>query len=384
MFSSGTTGLPKCIVHSVGGTLLQHLKEHQLQSDIKINDRLMYFTTCGWMMWNWMVTGLASGATLVLFDGSPFFPDGNRLANIVAEEKVTHFGTSAKYLDACSKADVTPINTHDLTDLRTILSTGSPLSDAGFDYVYKNWKKDVCLSSIAGGTDILGCFVGGSPTSPVFRGECQKRLLAMNVKVYNDSGKAIQSTRGELVCVSPHPSMPIGFWNDKDNARYKSAYFEKFENVWHQGDFVELTVNKGLKFFGRSDAVLNPGGVRIGTAEIYRIVETMEEVIEGVVIGQNIGDDQRVVLFLRLVENVLFDETLVKKIKQQIRSRATPRHVPAIILKVEDIPRTKSGKIAEIAVRDTVHGYDIKNMASLANPEAIKYFKNIKELNFVT
>ena len=384
MFSSGTTGLPKCIVHSVGGTLLQHLKEHQLQSDIKINDKLMYFTTCGWMMWNWMVTGLASGATLVLFDGSPFFPDGNRLANIVAEEKVTHFGTSAKYLDACSKADVNPISTHDLSDLRTILSTGSPLSDAGFDYVYKNWKKDICLSSIAGGTDILGCFVGGSPTSPVFKGECQKRLLAMNVKVYNDSGKAIQSTRGELVCVSPHPSMPIGFWNDKDNARYKSAYFEKFENVWHQGDFVELTVNKGLKFFGRSDAVLNPGGVRIGTAEIYRIVETMEEVIEGVVIGQNIGDDQRVVLFLRVLDNVLFDETLVKKIKQQIRSRATPRHVPAIILKVEDIPRTKSGKIAEIAVRDTVHGHDIKNMASLANPEAIKYFKNIKELNFVT
>ena len=226
MFSSGTTGLPKCIVHSVGGTLLQHVKEHQLQSDIKMNDRLLYFTTCGWMMWNWMVSGLASGATLVLFDGSPFFPDGNRLANIISEEKVTHFGTSAKYLDACSKADVKPMKTHDLTKLRTILSTGSPLSEVGFDYVYKNWKKDVCLSSIAGGTDILGCFVGGSPTSPVFKGECQKRHLAMNVKVYNDDGKEIQNTRGELVCESPHPSMPIGFWNDKDNVRYKSAYFE--------------------------------------------------------------------------------------------------------------------------------------------------------------
>ncbi|MDB2523976.1 acetoacetate--CoA ligase [Amylibacter sp.] len=384
MFSSGTTGLPKCIVHSVGGTLLQHVKEHQLQSDIKMNDRLLYFTTCGWMMWNWMVSGLASGATLVLFDGSPFFPDGNRLANIISEEKVTHFGTSAKYLDACSKTDVKPMKTHDLTKLRTILSTGSPLSEVGFDYVYKNWKKDVCLSSIAGGTDILGCFVGGSPTSPVFKGECQKRHLAMNVKVYNDDGKEIQNTRGELVCESPHPSMPIGFWNDKDNVRYKSAYFEKFENVWHQGDFVELTANKGLRFFGRSDAVLNPGGVRIGTAEIYRVVEAMEEVIEGVVIGQNIDDDQRVVLFLRIKENVLFNEALVKKIKLEIRAKATPRHVPAVILKVKDIPRTKSGKIAEIAVRDTVHGHNIKNMASLANPEAIEYFKNIKELNVIS
>ena len=383
MFSSGTTGLPKCIVHSVGGTILQHLKEHQLQSDIKANDRLMYFTTCGWMMWNWMVSGLASGATLVLFDGSPFYPDGNRLANIVADEKVTHFGTSAKYLDACAKNNIIPINKYDLSSLRTIFSTGSPLSETGFDYVYKNWKKDVCLSSIAGGTDILGCFVGGSPISPVYRGECQKRLLAMNVKVFDDDGEEVQGIQGELICSSPHPSMPIGFWNDEGKRRYRSAYFEKFQNVWHQGDYVELTHNNGLRFFGRSDAVLNPGGVRIGTAEIYRIVEAMEEVLEGIVIGQNIGDDQRVVLFLRLKETFLLNNTLIKKIKDTIRMKATPRHVPAIILKVDDIPRTKSGKIAEIAVRDTVHGLEIKNLASLANPDSLIYYKDIPELNII-
>ena len=270
-----------------------------------------------------------------------------------------------------------------LSSLRTIFSTGSPLSEAGFDYVYKHWKKDVCLSSIAGGTDILGCFVGGSPISPVYRGECQKRLLAMNVKVFDDDGEEVQGIQGELICSSPHPSMPIGFWNDEGKKRYKSAYFEKFENVWHQGDYVELTHNNGLRFFGRSDAVLNPGGVRIGTAEIYRIVEAMEEVLEGIVIGQNIGDDQRVVLFLRLKETFLLNNTLINKIKDTIRMKATPRHVPAIILKVDDIPRTKSGKIAEIAVRDTVHGLEIKNSASLANPDSLKYYKNIPELNII-
>jgi acetoacetyl-CoA synthetase len=315
-----------------------------------------------------------------LFDGSPFYPDGYRLAEILAGEKVTHFGTSAKYLDACAKADVKPKDSRDLSHLRAILSTGSPLSEAGFEYVYASWKSDVCLSSIAGGTDILGCFVGGSPISSVFRGECQKRLLAMNVQVFDDSGRSIQGAQGELVCTSPHPSMPVGFWKDEGRKKYKSAYFETFENVWHQGDFVELTENKGLRFFGRSDAVLNPGGVRIGTAEIYRIVENMPEVTEGVVIGQVVDDDQRVVLFVRLQGDVQLDDNLIKRIKNAIRADATPRHVPSIILQVADIPRTKSGKIAEIAVRDTVHGKAIKNAASLANPEAIELYKDIPAL----
>jgi acetoacetyl-CoA synthetase len=380
MFSSGTTGLPKCIVHSVGGTLIQHLKELKLQADLKPNDRLMYFTTCGWMMWNWMISGLGCGATLVLFDGSPFYPDGNRLADIAAAEHVTHFGTSAKYLDACSKSGIVPIKTHDLTNLRTLLSTGSPLSDAGFDYVYSAWKKDICLSSIAGGTDILGCFVGGSPISPVYRGECQKRHLGMNVQVFDEHAAPIQGAQGELVCLSPHPSMPIGFWSDEGDARYKAAYFETYENIWHQGDFVELTAHNGLRFYGRSDAVLNPGGVRIGTAEIYRIVENMDEVLEGVVIGQTVEDDQRVVLFVRLAGDAVLDEALTRKIKSLIRANATPRHVPAIILQTLDIPRTKSGKIAEIAVRDTVDGRPVKNTASLANPEALALYENLPDL----
>jgi len=380
MFSSGTTGLPKCIVHSVGGALLQHWKEHKLQTDVKPNDRMLYFTTCGWMMWNWMVSALGAGASVVLFDGSPFYPDGNRLADIVAAEDVTHFGTSAKYLDACAKADVNPIADHDFSNLRAILSTGSPLSDVGFEYVYKSWKTDVCLSSIAGGTDILGCFVGGSPISPVYRGECQKRFLGMNVRVFNSNGQHVSQEQGELVCISPHPSMPVGFWKDEGNARYKSAYFEEYENIWHQGDFVELTQSNGLRFYGRSDAVLNPGGVRIGTAEIYRVVEKLPEVIEGCVIGQMVNDDQRVILFLRLQEGLALTEELTKKVKLAIRENATPRHVPAIILQVDDIPRTKSGKIAEIAVRDTVSGREIKNMASLANPECIALYKDIPSL----
>ena len=384
MFSSGTTGLPKCILHSAGGTLIQHLKEHQLQADIKLNDRLMYFTTCGWMMWNWMVSGLGSGATLVLFDGSPFFPNGNRLADIISAEKVTHFGTSAKYLDACSKAKITPINTHNLSNLRAILSTGSPLSDASFQYVYSKWKQDVCLSSIAGGTDILGCFVGGSPISPVYSGECQKRHLGMNVQVFDDNGTAIQGKQGELVCLSPHPSMPIGFWNDEGRMKYKAAYFEVFNNVWHQGDFVELTANKGLRFYGRSDAVLNPGGVRIGTAEIYRIVENMDEVMEAVVVGQTISNDQRIILFVKLKNDLNLNDALIKKMKITIRSNATPRHVPETILQVKDIPRTKSGKIAEIAVRDTINGHAIKNAASLANPDTIAFFQNIPELEILS
>lgn len=381
MFSSGTTGLPKCIVHSVGGVLLQHLKEHQLHADVQPNDRLMYFTTCGWMMWNWMVSGLGSEATLILFDGSPFYPDGNRLADIVAAEKVTQFGTSAKYIDACLKADIKPNETHDLSALRTILSTGSPLAPEGFDYVYRDWKADVCLSSIAGGTDIVACFVGGSPISPVYRGECQKRHLGMAVQVFDDEGKPSSEAQGELVCTKPHPSQPVGFWKDEGDARYHAAYFAKFENVWHHGDFVQLTQNGGVQFFGRSDAVLNPGGVRIGTAEIYRQVERINDVLEGLVIGQNWENDVRVVLFVRLRDGVSLDDALIKRIKTEIRTNATPRHVPAIIIQVTDIPRTKSGKITEIAVRDIVHGRAVKNTEALANPEALDLFKDLVELS---
>ena len=380
MFSSGTTGLPKCIVHSVGGTLIQHLKEHMLHCDVKPHDRMMYFTTCGWMMWNWMVTALGCDATLVLFDGSPFYPDGNILADIVASEAVTHFGTSAKYIDACSKADVTPIETHDLSALRTILSTGSPLAPEGFDYIYSNWKSDVCLSSIAGGTDIIACFLVGSPISPVYRGECQKRALGLDVQVYDDEGHALQGEPGDLVCAGPHPSMPIGFWNDPDGSRYRAAYFEKFPNVWHHGDWVVLTGTGGMIFYGRSDAVLNPGGVRIGTAEIYRQVERIEEVLEGVVIGQQWDNDVRVILFVKLREGVTLDDDLTKRIKAEIRANTTPRHVPAKVIQVADIPRTKSGKITELAVRDVVHGKAVKNTEALANPEALDLFRDIPEL----
>lgn len=380
MFSSGTTGLPKCIVHGTGGTLLQHLKEHQLQCDLKPHDRLMYFTTCGWMMWNWMVSGLATGATLVLYDGSPFYPDGNRLANIVAAEKVTHFGTSAKYIDACAKADIAPVKTHDLAALRTILSTGSPLAPDGFDYIYRDWKADVCLSSIAGGTDVIGCFVGGNPIGPVLRGQCQKRHLGMDVRVFDGDGNAVVGEPGELVCLSPHPSMPVAFWNDPDGARYHGAYFDRFENVWCHGDWVELTAQGGMVFHGRSDATLNPGGVRIGTAEIYRQVERIPEVLESLVIGQQWDNDVRVVLFVRLRDGVDLDEDLVKRIKSEIRTHATPRHVPAKVVAVDDIPRTKSGKITELAVRDVVHGRPVKNVQALANPEALVSYKDLPEL----
>ncbi len=380
LFSSGTTGLPKCIVHGVGGSLLQNLKEHQLQSDIRPGDRLIYFTTCGWMMWNWLVAGLASGATVVLYEGSPTYPDAYHLADIVAKEKITHFGTSAKYLDACAKAEVKPIETHDFSALRCVLSTGSPLSEEGFHYVYDAWKQDVCLASIAGGTDIFGCFVGGSPISPVYAGQCQKRQLAMNVQVFNDEGKAVEGEHGELVCVTPFPSQPIGFWNDPDKARYRAAYFEGFEGVWTHGDWVELTPEGGMVFYGRSDATLNPGGVRIGTAEIYRQVENIEEVLEGLVIGQQWDNDVRVVLFVRLREGVELDDALTQRIRKEIRANATPRHVPAKIIAVSDIPRTRSGKITELAVRDVVHGRPVKNVEALANPEALDLFRDLEAL----
>jgi len=380
MFSSGTTGKPKCIVHGIGGTLIQHLKEHQLQCDVKAGDRVFYFTTCGWMMWNWLISGLASGATLLLYDGSPFAPSGRILWDFAAAEGCTLFGTSAKYIDALAKEGVAPKESHDLPKLRTITSTGSPLAPEGFDYIYDKVKADVCLSSIAGGTDIVGCFMGGNPIGPVWRGEIQKRHLGMAVAVFDDEGKPLVGEKGELVCTKPFPSMPIYFWNDPEGERYFNAYFARYPNIWTHGDFVLLTEHGGIVVYGRSDAVLNPGGVRIGTAEIYRQVEKLDEVLESIVIGQDWQNDVRVVLFVRLREGVSLDEELVKRIKTQIRQGATPRHVPAKVIHVADIPRTKSGKIVELAVRDVVHGRQVKNKEALANPEALDLYADIAEL----
>jgi len=380
MFSSGTTGKPKCIVHGIGGTLIQHLKEHQLQCDVKAGDRVFYFTTCGWMMWNWLISGLASGATLLLYDGSPFAPSGRILWDFAAAEGCTLFGTSAKYIDALAKEGVVPRESHDLPKLRTITSTGSPLAPEGFDYIYDKVKADVCLSSIAGGTDIVGCFMGGNPIGPVWRGEIQKRHLGMAVAVFDDEGKPLVGEKGELVCTKPFPSMPIYFWNDPEGERYFNAYFARYPNIWTHGDFVLLTEHGGIVVYGRSDAVLNPGGVRIGTAEIYRQVEKLDEVLESIVIGQDWQNDVRVVLFVRLREGVSLDEELVKRIKTQIRQGATPRHVPAKVIHVADIPRTKSGKIVELAVRDVVHGRQVKNKEALANPEALDLYADIAEL----
>ncbi len=380
MFSSGTTGVPKCIVHSTGGTLLQHIKEHRLHSNVSAGDRVFYFTTCGWMMWNWLVSGLAVDATLLLYDGSPFYPSGEVLFDYADAEKMTLFGTSAKYIDALKKAELNLHKTHKLTTIQTICSTGSPLVPEAFEYVYESIKQDVCLSSISGGTDIISCFALGNPTLPVYRGELQCRGLAMQVEVWNDEGKPVQGEKGELVCTKPFPAMPVGFWKDPDGSRYHSAYFDRFPNVWCHGDYVELTQHEGIIIYGRSDAVLNPGGVRIGTAEIYRQVEKLDEVIEGIVIGQEWRDDVRVVLFVRLQPELTLDEDLVNRIKKQIRANTTPRHVPAKVIQVNDIPRTKSGKIVELAVRDVVHGRVIKNKEALANPEALEEFANRGEL----
>ena len=380
LFSSGTTGLPKCITHSVGGLLLKHREEHVLNCDIKTGDRFFYFTTCGWMMWNWLVSGLAQRAVLILFEGSPFYSDGSRLSELARRERITHFGASAKYYDACAKADVKPNSKGELEDLRAVFSTGSPLAPESFEYLYRDWKSDMCLSSVAGGTDICGCFTGGSPISPVYRGECQKKVLGMDVQVFDDNGACVKEGPGELVCVRPHPAQPVGFWGDADGTRYHNAYFAKFENVWHHGDFVEIMPTGGAVFYGRSDAVLNPGGVRIGTAEIYRQVERIDEVLEAIVVGQNWQSDVRVVLFVRLRDGVELNEDLVKRIKTEIRENATPRHVPSKILAVADIPRTKSGKITELAVRDIIHGRDVKNTTALANPEALDLYSDLPEL----
>ncbi len=380
MYSSGTTGVPKCIVHGAGGTLIQHLKEHQLHGDVRPGDRLFYFTTCGWMMWNWLVSGLASGATLLLYDGSPFHPDGNVLFDFADAEGMTHFGTSAKFIDALMNAGLEPARTHDLGALRTMLSTGSPLAPQGFDYVYDKVKRDICLSSIAGGTDLIGCFVAGSPTLPVWRGEIQARALGMKVEVFDEAGRPLRGAKGELVCTRPFPSMPIGFWNDPDGRRYHDAYFAVYPGVWCHGDYVELTEHDGVVIYGRSDAVLNPGGVRIGTAEIYRQVERLDEVEEAIVVGQEWGHDVRVVLFVRLAEGAVLDDGLRDRIRRQIRDNTTPRHVPAKIIQVADIPRTINGKIVELAVRDVIHGRPVKNVDALANPEALELYKDLPDL----
>ncbi len=380
LYSSGTTGVPKCIVHGAGGTLLQHLKEHQLHTDLRRGDRLFYFTTCGWMMWNWLVSGLATGATLLLYDGSPFYPNPNVLFDLADAEGMTVFGTSAKYIDALAKLDLRPQQTHRLEQLRTVTSTGSPLSPESFEYVYTAVKADVLLSSISGGTDIVSCFVLGSPWLPVWKGEIQCRGLGLKVEVYDDQGRATVGEKGELVCSAPFPSMPVGFWNDADGARYHDAYFARFPGIWCHGDYMELTPRGTAIIYGRSDAVLNPGGVRIGTAEIYRQVEQLTEVVESLVIAQEWDRDVRVVLFVRLREGLELDEALIKRIKQQIRTNTTPRHVPAKIVQVADIPRTKSGKIVELAVRNVVHGLPVKNREALANPEALELFRDLPDL----
>jgi acetoacetyl-CoA synthetase len=380
LFSSGTTGPPKCIVHGQGGTLLQHLKEHRLHADVRDGDRLYYFTTLGWMMWNWLASGLACGATLLLYDGSPFHPGPAAVFDFADETGMTHFGTSAKYIDAAKKAGLEPIKTHRLEKLRAMLSTGSPLAPESFDYVYARVKHDICLSSISGGTDIVSCFVLGNPTGPVWRGEIQALGLGLDVQVYDERGKSVRGAKGELVCASPFPSMPIGFWNDPTGAKYRAAYFERFPGVWCHGDYAEITAHDGMIIYGRSDAVLNPGGVRIGTAEIYRQVEQIEEVEEGLAIAQDWDGDVRVVLFVKLRPERTLDGTLADRIKQRIRANCTPRHVPARIIQVADIPRTKSGKIVELAVREVVHGRPVKNVEALANPEALEHFRDRAEL----
>ena len=387
LYSSGTTGVPKCIVHGAGGALLQHVKEHRLHCDVKPGDRLFYYTTCGWMMWNWLLSGLAAGATLLLYDGSPFVRAGRVLWDYADEERMTHFGTSAKYIDALRKTALVPRKDYALATLRTMLSTGSPLAPESFDYVYQAVKDDLALSSISGGTDIVSCFVLGNPTLPVWRGEIQCPALGMAVDVFDEDGQPVppgRGERGELVCTRPFPSMPIGFWNGPGDAKYRAAYFERFPGVWCHGDYTEVTEHGGLVIYGRSDATLNPGGVRIGTAEIYRQVEQLDEVEESLVIGQDwppgeVGD-VRVVLFVKLRPGLVLDTALVERIQKHIRTSTTPRHVPAKVVQVTDIPRTKSNKIVELAVRNVVHGRPVKNLDALANPEALEQYRDRPEL----
>ena len=380
MYSSGTTGVPKCIVHGVGGTLIQHRKEHMLHVDLKPSDVLFYFTTCGWMMWNWLVSGLASGATLILYDGSPFHPKPDYLFDLVDETGISVFGVSAKFISAAAKADLKPMHSHQLQSLRAVLSTGSPLSEEGFDYVYQEISEHVALQSISGGTDIISCFVLGSPMLPVYRSEIQCAGLGMDVAVFNDKGEAVTGIKGELVCRQSFPSMPVGFWNDDHQEKYRAAYFSRFPGVWTHGDYAEQTQRHTYIIYGRSDTVLNPGGVRIGTAEIYRQVEQLPEIVEAIVIGQQWQDDVRVVLFVRLAPDLTLDTELQSRIRQTIRHGASPRHVPAVIAQVQDIPRTLSGKIAETAVRDLLNGQPVNNTDALANPQALEEYRQLKDL----
>ena len=380
MYSSGTTGVPKCIMHSAGGTLIQHRKEHLLHVDLKQEDTLFYFTTCGWMMWNWLISGLASGATLVLYDGSPFAPQAETLIDMIDSERISIFGTSAKYIAALEKAEVKPRQSHQLERLKTILSTGSPLSHESFRYVYRDFKADVCLASISGGTDIISCFVLGNPCLPVYEGELQCLGLGMAVEIRDANGHPVTGEKGELVCTRPFPSCPVYFWNDPDNEKFLDAYFATWPGIWAHGDYGETTEHQGVIIHGRSDAVLNPGGVRIGTAEIYRQVEKVDSVIDALCIGQEWEDDVRVVLFVVLRPGLTLDETLIKEIRTTIRANTTPRHVPAKIIQVPDIPRTISGKIVELAVRNIVHNKPVKNIDALANPAALDYFKNLSDL----
>lgn len=380
LYSSGTTGVPKCIVHGTGGTLLQHLKELGLHTDLGATDTLFYYTTCGWMMWNWLVSGLALGATLVLYDGSPLHPEPTRLVDLIDAEDISIFGTSAKFIAALEKAGVKPRESHRLTQLKTVLSTGSPLAHESFEYVYRDVKADICLSSISGGTDIVSCFALGNPTLPVWRGELQCKGLGMDVQVWDEHGRPVHGDKGELVCARHFPSMPVGFWNDADGEKFRAAYFDTFPGVWAHGDYAEETVHGGLVIHGRSDAVLNPGGVRIGTAEIYRQVEKVPQVLESIAIGQDWQGDVRVVLFVRLREGLTLDDALRDEICRIIRANTTPRHVPARIVQVADIPRTISGKIVELAVRNIVHGRQVNNTDALANPQALELYRDLPEL----
>jgi acetoacetyl-CoA synthetase len=380
LYSSGTTGKPKCICHGTGGVLLQHNKELQIHSDVKENDRVFYFTTCGWMMWNWLVGALASGATILLFDGFPMYKKDDLLFEFVSEEKATLLGVSAKYIDALNNKRIIPKNKHNLLKLRTICSTGSPLYKDGFKYIYNNIKKDVHLSSISGGTDIVSCFVLGNLFQPVYAGEIQNKGLGLDVDIFNEEGTPIQNTKGELVCKKPFPSMPVKFWNDNEDKKYKSAYFEKYKNVWHHGDFAKITNNDGFIIFGRSDATLNPGGVRLGTAEIYSVVEKFEEIQESIVIGQSWKNDIRVILFVVLNRGYNLNDDIKEKIKKAIKINTSPRHVPSKIISILEIPKTKNGKLVELAVKQSIEGDKIKNLEALANPDSLKQFKNIKEL----
>jgi len=380
MYSSGTTGLPKSIVHGAGGTLIQHLKELRLHGNIYQDDTIFYFTTCGWMMWNWLVSNLAIGAAIVLYDGSPFQPNSNAMWDMVDELGITHFGTSAKYIEACRQKGLNPIKTHSLESIRTIFSTGSPLVEESFDYVYNHIKKEIQLASISGGTDIISCFAGGNPTLPVYRGELQSITLGMDVAAYNPEGNPIQNEKGELVCRKAFPSMPIHFWNDPNGEKYHQAYFDVLPGIWYHGDYIEINDHGGVQIFGRSDATLNPGGVRIGTAEIYRVVDTFDEVEDSLVVGQKWKDDERVILFIKLNKKCIFTKNLTKQIKQSIRNNCSPRHVPAIVLETKDIPYTINGKKVEIAVKKIIHGHTVANKDALANPESLDLYQNLNEL----